>query len=226
MTIPPAPPPPARPPGTGGRSTWLVGILAVVVLAYILVNTLRTQGVEPPAPDARLAPFAAPEVLSALDGDANVATPETVGDSAGAKPACELRGPDIVNSCELSEGRPLVLGFYFSRGAECAGSFDQLERLSERHPGLAVAGVVVRGDREDARELVREEGWSFPVAYDRDGGVANLYGVAGCPQVVLAYPGGRVRETVIGRDRAERGLTERVAELVAESRRRGWRPPG
>jgi hypothetical protein len=201
-------------------------VLAVVILAYILVNTLRTQGVEPPAADARLAPFAAPAVLSGLEGDANLATADSAGGEAGAIPACELRGPDVVNSCELSEDAPLALGFYFSRGAQCAGSFDQLEQMASRHRGLAVAGVIVRGDRDDARELVREEGWTFPIAFDRDGGVANLYGVAGCPQVVLAYPGGRVRETVIGRDRAERGLAGRVAELVAESRKRGWRPQG
>ena len=224
MSLGPPPVPPPAQPAPGSRYTWYVGILAVIVLAYIMLNSLRTEDNDVPQASAKLAAFAAPAVLSDLDGDANLATRENISDEAGKVPACELRGPDIVNSCELSEDAPLVLGFYFSRGAECEGSFDRLEQLEAANPGVSFAGVIVRGDRDDARELVRKEGWTFPIAYDRDGAIANVYGVSGCPQVVLAYPGGTVRETVIGRDRAERQLEERVAALVAGSRKRGWRP--
>ncbi|MCW2989573.1 MAG: hypothetical protein JWM73_167 [Solirubrobacterales bacterium] len=219
------PPPPARP-VAAPRYTWYVGILAVIILAYILVNTLRTEGPgsQGPKVGSRLPPFAAPAVLSGLEGDANIATPGNTGDQAGRVPACELRGPDIVNLCALGHSAPLVLGFYFTRGAECTGSFDAMQRLQAANPGVQFAGVVVKGDRDDARKTVRKHGWSFPIAYDADGGVANLYGIAGCPEVVLAYPGGRVRETVAGRDRAERQLAAHVAGLVAAARRRGWRP--
>lgn len=216
---------PARP-TAGGRHGRLVGLLAVVILGYILVNTLRTQG--PGAgglsPGQRLPPFAAPLALSSLDGDANVAVRPGSG-AAGRVPACSVRSPDVVNSCELSRGAPLALGFLFTRGASCAGSFDALQAVQASVPGVRVAGVVVRGDRDAARRLIRSRGWSFPVAYDRDGQVANVYGVAGCPEVVLAYPGGTVRETVIGRDRAERDLRRHVEALAAAARRRGWRPP-
>jgi peroxiredoxin len=196
----------------------------VIILAYILVNSLQTKDNEVPQASSKLAAFAAPAVLSDLDGDANLATPGHTGDEAGNVPACELRGPDIVNSCELSEDAPLVLGFYFTRGAECEGAFDRMQELQADHPGVNFAGVVVRGDRDDARKIVREQGWTFPIAFDRDGAIANVFGVPGCPQAVLVYPGGTVRETVIGRDRAERELPERVAALVAESRKQGWRP--
>src|SRR5206468_1311595 len=37
---PAGPPPPARPPGAS-RYGWLVGVLVVVILTYILINTLR-----------------------------------------------------------------------------------------------------------------------------------------------------------------------------------------
>jgi hypothetical protein len=219
-------PPPAAPAPGAGRYGWYVGILAVIVMAYILLNTLRTEGPGSGGPEAgtSLPPFAMPLVLSSLEGDANVATKAGQGE-AGRVPACTVRGPDVLNSCALGHANPLVVGFLFTRGAECAGSFDQLQRLSARTPGVRFAGVIVRGDREDARALVRKRGWTFPVGFDQDGGVANVYGIAGCPEVVLAYPGGEVRETVAGRDRAERELARRVAALVAESRRRGWRPP-
>lgn len=221
----PPPPPPARPAGAS-RYGWLVGVLAVVILAYILLNTLRTKGpgAEGPQPGTRLAPFAAPLILSALDGDANVAARPNSG-RAGKVPACNLRRPDVLTSCGLSARGPVVLGFYFTRGARCEGSFDVMQKLAARMPGVQFAGVVVRGDRDKERKTVRDHGWTFPIAYDHDGGLANVYGIAGCPEVVLAYPGGVVRGTVVGRDRAERDLAGHVAGLVAASRARGWRPP-
>jgi len=211
---PPGPPPPARPPAAG-RSSWYVGILAVIILGYILVNTLRTEGNKAPSAGTDIRAFAAPLVLSELDGDANVATPDNLGD-AGEVPACSIDRPDVLTVCP--DGHPLVLGFYFTRGSDCAGSFDAMEKLQARYPKLRFAGVIVRGDRDEARKTVREHGWTFDVAYDRDGAVANVYGVPGCPQVVLADGKGHVSETLLGRDRAERDLATHVAALAKAQR--------
>ena len=37
----------------------------------------------------------------------------------GRKPACEVRGADVLNSCELAEGGPFVLAFVFEPVARC-----------------------------------------------------------------------------------------------------------
>jgi hypothetical protein len=64
------------------------------------------------------------------------------------------------------------------------------------------------------------------VAHDRDGLVSNLYGVAGCPTTTLAYPGGKVMRSYLGKQLlSETSLRAAVARLVAGSRRRGWIPP-
>ena len=42
---------------------------------------------------------------------------------------------------------------------------------------------------------IRTRGWTLPVAYDRDGGVANAYAVAVCPTITFAFRGGRVQGT-------------------------------
>jgi hypothetical protein len=211
---------------TGGRSGWWVGILGFVIMVYILINGLRTEGPGSSGPEAgkQLPPFAMPLVLSALEGDANVATEKNLGE-AGKVPACTVIRSDVLNVCEINRGAPLVLGFLFTRGAECTGSFDGMERLSKGTPGVRFAGIIVRGDRDDARKLVREQGWTFPIGFDQDGGVANLYGIAGCPEIVLVYPDGEVRETIAGRDRAERDLARHVDGLRDAAQLRGWKPP-
>jgi peroxiredoxin len=176
-------------------------------------------------PDDRpLPPFAAPLALSDLEGDANVARRADQG-SAGKRPACEVRGPDILNSCQLAERGPVVLTFYAGRaGKACRRQLDVVERVRGDFAGVQFAAVAIRGDREDLRKLIRERRWRFPVGYDRDGQVSNLYRVAGCPTTTLAYPGGIVMHTYLGL-LDDRRLRAAVRRLVAGSERRGWTPP-
>ena len=86
------------------RSGWLVGLLGVLALAYITANTLRTEGVGSRGPVAGepLPQFAAPLASSDLEGDANV------GPGEGA---CRVRGPQVMNVCDLAARGPLVLAF-------------------------------------------------------------------------------------------------------------------
>jgi hypothetical protein len=178
---------------------WLVAVVAFAALAYITFNTLRTTGPGSTGPPAgkRLPPFAAPLVLGDLVGDANVATAAEQG-AAGGRPACAIEDPRALNVCALVRERPLVLAFLTAGADRCVDELDTIETVAPRFPEVAFAAVAIRGERDELRELVRERGWSFPVAQDRDGAVANLYGVAVCPTVVLAYRGGRVMESALG----------------------------
>ncbi len=219
--VAPARPARTRPPGRL-RYAWIVGAIALVALAWIAINTLRTQGGSStgPAAGSQLPPFAAPLALGDLDGDANVARKADSG-AAGRRPACEVRGPQILNACELAERGPVVLAFLATRGGDCTRELDRLQAAQRAHPGIQLAAVAIRGDRGRIRRLIAEHGWRFPVAIDRDGAVANLYGVAVCPQVTYAYPGGEVRGTTIGAE-SEAVIRGRVARLEAAARERGW----
>ena len=173
-----------------------MGVLVVLALAYITLNTVRTE-----APGSRgvptgspLPPFAAPLALSDLEGDANVAEKAGSG-SEGSRPACAVRGPKIVNSCELAERGPVVLAFVATRADSCDRQVDELERVRTRYPDVGFAAVAIRGDRDDLRKQIRKRGWTLPVAYDHDGAVANAYAVAICPTLTFAFKGGKVAGT-------------------------------
>jgi hypothetical protein len=221
----PEPPPPAAPSKTS-RFGWVVGIIFLAWIAYITVNTLRSdrpgsRGV----PDGNpLPPFAMPLALSNLEGDSNIATRHDQG-GAGKRPACSVRGPRILNSCELAERGPVALGFYASRaGKACRRQLDVFEHVRRNFPGVQFAAVAIRGDRGDLRKVIRDAGLRYPVGYDHDGQVANVYRVAGCPTTTLAYPGGIVMHTYLGLLDEQR-LSGVVRRLVAGSERRGWKPP-
>lgn len=212
MSGPGAPAPPARRSSPG----WIAAAVGLLLLAYITVNTLSTHGPGSQGPRAGkpLPPFAAPLVTSSLVGDANVATRFGQG-AAGARPACDVRDPRALNVCALARRAPVVLAFFTSAG-KCVGQLDTLQALAPRFPQARFAAVAVRGDRAALRALARRHHWTFPVAQDRDGAVANLYGVAVCPTLVFADRGGRVRDTAIGEQSAA-ALARRMRPLLAGS---------
>jgi len=205
-----------RPPGAS-RYAWFVGVALFLAVTYFTVNTLTTNHASSTGPPVgrRMPAFAMPLALGALDGDANVATKPRQG-TAGTRPACQVRGREILNVCQLWERGPVALAFLATRGAQCEAELDRLQAISARFPRVQVAAVAIKGDRDELRHDIRGHGWRFPVGYDRDGAVANLYGVAVCPHITFADRGGRVRKTLIGsvstaRLRAEIGALARRA---------------
>lgn len=207
------------------RYGWFLGIVVLLLLGYVTLNTARTGGGDARGlrRGERLPAFAAPLAASSLQGDADVAKHANSG-AAGRVAACRLRGPRILNVCQLAERGPVVLTFFFTRGAHCEPALDQLQAISRSFPGVQLAAVAVAGDRSAAVAAIRRNRWRFPVGYDSDGIVANLYKVAGCPQTTFATVGGVVRETVQGQRTAAQ-LRGRFADVVAASLRRHWRPP-
>jgi hypothetical protein len=212
-------PPPARPPIRYG---WLAGVIVAAVLVYIGLNTLRnagsvSRGVDP---GHRLPPFAMPLALSRLNADANVATGTGQG-QRGRRPACSVRGPGILNVCQLESGAPLVLTFVATKAGSCAAQLDTIAGLRPRFPQVRFAAVAARTNRSTLRRQIRQRGWDFPIGFDRDGAVFARYGIVDCPTIVFAYPGGiAMRTTVKPLGRAE--LTGLLRRLIAGS---GGRAP-
>jgi hypothetical protein len=229
---PPAPPPggpgdaraplePGSPrPPSGIRSfSWLLGVAAVLLLAYVTLNTVRTDG-----PGSRgvaagrpLPPFAVPLATSARrcggrPCDANVARRDGSG-LEGRTAACRVRAPDILNSCELAERGPVALAFLATRSDRCEEQVDVMERVRRSFPGVQFAVVAVRGDQGRLRRTLRKRGWTLPVGYDHDGAVSTAYAVALCPTITFARRGGVVESTSL-EFLGERALAARVRELA------------
>lgn len=203
----------------GARLPRTLALVALLLLLIVVaVNALRTPGRSSSGPAAGepMPPFAAPLAASSVTGDVNVAGAGGQG-SEGERSACEVRGPGVLTSCELVRGRPAAIAFFTPGGGRCVDQLDVLERAARTTPGVRIAAVALGGDRQDVRRLLRERGWSFPVAYDRDAILANLYGVAVCPQITYLLPGGRVQGTTLGELGTGR-LAARLRELEGAAR--------
>jgi hypothetical protein len=207
-----------------------VGLLFLVLVGIATLHTLGgggggedTLGLDRQEPRWPLPEFAVPAAAGKLEGDANVAQDDCETSevpcpaSARRTPACRIHVAESIRVCDLFD-RPLVLSFWFDEG-DCAAQQDAVEAAYERYRGrVNFLSLDVRDGRETVRGLVREHGWKMPVGFDRDGAVAGLYRVGGCPTIAYAYPGGTLQSTGVGEFTAAQ-LEGRVRRLLAATER-------
>jgi hypothetical protein len=199
-----------------------VGVIFLGVLLFAGINAVRNSGdaVLGPEQGRRVPLFAAPIATGALDGDANIDQGK-VENRRRVGSACDVSGSrrDVLRICDYFD-RPLVMVFWFKRGCgTCRDQLDTVERVRRRVPGVHFVGVDVVDGRENARKEVLEHGWRFPMAFDRDGAVSQIYGIGGGPTLVFAYPRGITAKVQLG-DLDDRELEREARRLLASSRAR------
>ncbi len=196
-----------------------VGLLGIVIVLLITLNTFLTKpnGVAGVLPGKSVPPFAVPLALAHLKGAADIAPRAGKGDKVAA---CALRGPEILNVCQLYEGAPVVLTLFVNNGS-CPRILGEMQRLAPTFPGVRFAAVEMRGSRSALRRLVRSRHLTLPVGFDEEGTLAPLYKVASCPQVNFIYPGGIVQSQALLYRPSQSLLSARVKELISASAARG-----
>ncbi|MGI8507032.1 MAG: redoxin domain-containing protein [Solirubrobacteraceae bacterium] len=197
------------------RYRWMIGIFGLVLVVAISIYQFATNGVGTTGvpPGQRLHFFAAPLANTNLNGDPNLDPPCTRA----------RHDPRALNICLIAGARPLVLSFFVVGSGSCERQVDALQQLSVRfRPGsVQFAAVAVGGSHASTAAAIRAHHWTIPVAYDRDGSIAGLYGVAICPMAELAYRGGIVQDRLIGEQwQSPTALAPRVQALL-----RGASPP-
>ena len=114
----------------------------------IAINTLvsKQSGLRGIEPGHRLPPFAVPLALGDVNGDSDIATHANDG-AAGRVPACQERGPQLLNICQLYEQGPVVLALFVDAGS-CPQVLSDMQALAPVVPRRAVRG---RGDQRGSR---------------------------------------------------------------------------
>jgi hypothetical protein len=196
-------------PKVSSAYSWVVGVAFLLLIIVVGVNSLPRagEGLKGPKPGSVLPAFAAPLATGTVDADVNL---KAIGKEPGHTLACRVHVASALNGCALRR-QPSVIVFAGTRGANCLPGFDHIEQVRAAFPQVRFAGILIRMGLKDAASTVRRGGWRFPVAYDRDGQLTNVYGIGVCPATVFAKQGGRVLATELGT------LTD--AQLRAEIRR-------
>ncbi len=206
------------------RYTILVGIVFLAVIVVAVISKIGEGGEGTLGLDKRperwpLPEFAVPDAAGQLEGDANIAQDDCSTSQlpcpadARRQPACRVSVPGSIRVCDLFGG-PSVISFWFSKGGDCVTEQDAVDQVYRRYGGrVGFLSLDIRDDRETVRDLIRERDWTMPVGYDRDGAVASLYRVGGCPTFAYVYPGGTLQDASIGILSAEQ-LGARIRTLL------------
>ena len=210
--------------GFANRYSLGVGLLFLALVVVAAIHTLNgggedTLGLEVQPARWPLPEFAVPAAAGQLEGDANVYQDDCESsslpcpDSARRAPACQIATPGAIRVCDLFD-RPSVISFWFTKGGGCVDQQDTVSDVYERYRGrVRFLSLDVRDDRDSVRDLIRERDWRMPVGFDRDGAVAALYRVGGCPTFAYVYPGGTLQSASIG-DLTAAQLGARVEDLL------------
>jgi hypothetical protein len=196
-------------PKVSSAYSWVVGIAFLILIIVVAVNSIPNagEGLRGPQPGVAMPAFAAPLATGTVDADVNI---KANGDQPGKTLACDVHVESALNGCDLRKG-PSVVVFAGTRGADCLPGFDRVERVRAAFPQVKFAGILIRMKRDQAAKVVAKGGWGFPVAFDRDGQLTNVYGIGVCPATVFAKKGGKVVATKLGK------LTD--AQMRAQIRR-------
>ena len=121
----------------------------------------------------------------------------------------------------LSElrGEVVLINFWASWCGPCRQEMPELAALQQRyrHLGFTVLGINVEQDRASAERVLRDLGVNFPILFDDENTVSELYDVDAMPVTVLVDRGGDIRYTHKGYKPGYEALYEQqVRQLVKE----------
>ena len=211
------------------RYSIAVGLIFLALIAVATIHSLTggsaedTLGLDKQPARWPLPEFAVPAASGKLEGDANIYQDDCGSSSLPCSedpprvPACQITVPGAIRVCDLFD-RPLVISFWFGTENRCERQQSVVSAVAARYRGrVNFLSLDVLDSRESAGELVREQGWTMPVGFDRDGAVAALYRIALCPTFAYAYPGGTLQSASIG-ELGVGGLSHHVDELLNATR--------
>lgn len=214
--------------GVANRYSLIVGLIFLILIGLATLHSLNGGGEDTLGLDKQptrwpLPEFAVPVAAGNLEGDANIYQDDCGSSTLPCSedpprvPACQITTPGAIRVCDLFN-RPLVLSFWFGTESGCERQQSVVSAVAARYRGrVNFLSLDVRDSRGSVRELVRERGWEMPVGFDRDGAVAALYRVGGCPTFAYAYPGGTLEGASIG-ELGVGGLSHHVEELLKATR--------
>lgn len=104
-----------------------------------------------------------------------------------------LDGPGKISLASY-RGRPVIINFWASWCIPCKEEAPLLEAVWKqyRDRGLVVLGVDINDVRGEARRFARENGMSYPLAYDGPGKTTTAYGLTGVPETFFVASNGKL----------------------------------
>ena len=229
---------PTRGRPTGGASparrySLFVGIAFVIVIVIAPVEhaadrATTASSARPRPRRARRCPqFAVPELLGSTGGRRQRLPGrlrdlrEPCPDDERRTPACEVDLPEVIRVCDLFD-RPLVISFWFTRGADCLPTQDVFDEVAQRYArqGQLPLDQRPRRARRGARDRPRAR-LAVPGRLGRRRRRLQPLPRRRLPDASPSpIPGGILSEAAIGSESSPSRSSRALDRLIRESERR------
>lgn len=113
-------------------------------------------------------------------------------------------------------GKVVLVDFWATWCVPCRESFPAYERLVQDHDGIVVLGVSVDEEPDEIPDFIAETKVHFPVGWDRDQRVAQLYKPPSMPTCFMIDPQGIVRHVHTGFRAEDEAAIARQADALTE----------
>ena len=174
-------------------SRWLLHLLALVIVAAPLVLLLNGSETSTD-PSERLA-----------------------AEPGGHAPDFSLTlfdGTNFTLSRHLAEdGKPVVMNFWASWCVPCREEMPTFDSVAQRRPDVLILGVAVQDTDDEARALAAEIGVGYPLGFDAEGKILELYPILGLPTTWFITADGRIasiRAGQLDQDELERLIDQHL----------------
>lgn len=162
---------------------WVL-ILAIVVIGGGLLYYNSQAKVAKEVPDKVVVKK---EPIAEVDKDTAIVEPKddkSTTEIATGKPAPDftlknLEGEDV--SLSDYKGKLVLLNFWATWCGYCDLEMPDLQKLDAENEDLVVLAIDVQEDRDIVQEYITDGGYTFEVALDQDGSLAQTYLVSGYP---------------------------------------------
>ena len=173
----------------GIRLLGTVGIAALIVALYAVVQATSSEE-PPPPPDVGLG-----QTIRPLAGG----DPPERGMPAPDFEIRTLGGPSFSLSRHLrQDGRPVLINMWAEWCFPCRQEMPALDAVSRNHPEVHFIGVVVMDREAPARQFVDEYQITYQIGLDEEGDVEDDYFVWVMPTTYLIGSDGIIVDRIFG----------------------------
>ena len=101
-------------------------------------------------------------------------------------------------------GSVILLNFWASWCGPCVGEMPAFEQLNNEYGDeVVILAVNCMEDENTVNQFITDNGYTFPIAYDANGSISDLYPTDGIPYTLVIGTDGTVLETFLGADSAD-----------------------
>jgi cytochrome c biogenesis protein CcmG, thiol:disulfide interchange protein DsbE len=118
-------------------------------------------------------------------------------------------------------GQPVIINLWASWCTPCRAEMPAIQKVYEEYAGLGLVVLGVNASNQDniqtASQFVEDNGLTFPILWDIDGQVSQLYLLSALPTTFFISGDGVIQEVVVGGPMAEALLKIRVEQLFEKT---------